>query len=843
MEDAVLLLLMLFVLVMASYLLGRYSCMLISQSSFALMFGLFVGLFMIMGGKHASLHTHLNLDNSLFFNVLLPPIIYEGGFSVKSQVFFRNFPAIMSTAVIGTAIATTITGGVLYLAGLAGLVTKLSWVEAFLFGTLISAVDTVATLSCFDKLNAPPLLFNLVFGESVMNDAVAIALYQTLKKWDADIDLTFKQLVRVALNTGGMFVGSLLVSAVITLGGAFLLKRQFFATLRYYPSYEISLCLIFSLLTYFVADSLKLSGIVALFFSGTMTAHYHFNTLSKEAQHAFTHLLHTLAFVCENIVYVFMGTSVIMIFAGHAEGNAGTSLRVDDIDWSFIGLTLVACLVARFMNIFPLLSLCNCLRSPPNRIPVKYMSVIWFAGLRGSMAFALAKNWSYVGLHGASHRRLIESTTLVVILITTIVVGGLTGPFLSSLRLTGKYKEHNHLDQTDTESNSGVVSDSDEVSQLVQRSTRHAPAEGEIHGSLAFPEEATVNRDADGNEVPVFTPRPQFHDAMSDDDEDPNLASPVRRAADRPRGESLTGAFFRNWQAFDTTYMQPAFGGKEVENLCLTDAISYLISIECVGMAPPNGKIVETNAPAAGSMLQTSSSDAVQPGVPANEIPAAPESSEMSPSESANEETDEMVEALENLILEAYSSMQSDGEYIFLPDEVAEKLHRLAGQMGVEAEQEGGEILQKEDEVAASSAGQDSGSGDATIEVEETVEVKEQQPDRPEPEQEQEQELLQEKQEGKGEDEEARLRKVQALQIEAAELREEKQKQRIPRMKEDKKKRELRIREDARKQREDAKRKLEKAHQKDMEEKRERVKRIREERLHRKAAAKGTKKA
>ncbi|KAG7401580.1 Sodium/hydrogen exchanger 3 [Phytophthora boehmeriae] len=367
-------------------------------------------------------------------------------------------------------------------------------------------------------------------------------------------------------------------------------------------------------------------------------------------------------------------------------------------------------------------------------------------------------------------------------------------------------------------------------------------------------------------------------------------------------------------------------------------------------MTPADGEAVEVNAPASDSMTQTSSSDDVQPDAQANGTPAAPESTELSPSESAEEEeTDEMVEALENLILEAYSSMQSDGEYIFLPDEVAEKLHHIADQMGVEAERESGEILQRQDDVVTPSAGQDSGSGDAAMEDEETVELKLQQQDRPEPEQEQEQEVQQEKQEGTGEDDEARLNTMQTLQMEAAELPEEKQKQRIPRvvstenlftelapvpeideeassgtpspalsrshsgantpnlrprtptrgqghfpiisltstpssvaaspdqvgkspasrtpdqsggskqtarvptyekrreaarkMKEDKKKRELRIREDARKQREDAKRQLEKAHQKDMEEKRERVRRIREERLHRKAASKVTKKA
>jgi sodium/hydrogen exchanger 8 len=552
MEDAVLLLLMLFVLVVASFVLDRYSCNLVSQSGFAMVFGLVAGLFMIMGDKHAALNTHLNLDNSLFFNVLLPPIIFEGGFSIKRQAFFRNFPAIMSTAVIGTVVSATITGGVLYLAGASKMVTRLSWVEALLFGTLINAVDPVATLSCFNKLHVPPLLFNLVFGESVINNAVAIALYQTLHKWDVGTDLSMKQLLHVAINTTWMFVGSLLVSASITLCGAFLLKRKVFSSLHYYPSYEICLCLIFSLLTYYVADSFKLSGIVALFFSGTMTAHYHFNALSREARHAFTHLLHTLSFLCENVVYVFMGTSMVMIFSGHPEKNSGAALRVDDIDWHFIGLTLVACLVARCFNIFPLLQLSNCSRETCDRIPVKYMSVMWFVALRGSIAFALAKNWTFIGRYGA-HRQVVESTTLVVVLFTTIVIGGLTGPLLSKLRLTG---HHSALRQSEPAVNSDDGPSSDEQSvRALQRSTRHFVLR---RNSRATPRTSTSARAAQDQEVevdedPVFTSRPQFRDDDYSDDEG---------EAPEQRGETLTGAFFRNWQAFDVAYMQPIFGGQ-----------------------------------------------------------------------------------------------------------------------------------------------------------------------------------------------------------------------------------------------------------------------------------------
>ncbi|KUF69650.1 hypothetical protein AM587_10014767 [Phytophthora nicotianae] len=275
----------------------------------------------------------------------------------------------------------------------------------------------------------------------------------------------------------------------------------------------------------------------------------------------------------------------------------------------------------------------------------------------------------------------------------------------------------------------------------------------------------------------------------------------------------------------------------------------------------------------------------------------------------SEEEVDEMVEALEDLILEAYNNMQIDGEYIFLPDEVAEKLHRVAEQM---EPQESGEEEQTENNT---SAGEDSSSGDATARKAEDAEEKVPQlkatTDRPEPEQEKEQESENKpeqemekvgvQEQHTGEEEETRLRKVQALQAEAAKVREEKHKRQIPRvesseniftelapvpeidenqtgkspasitpdqsggskrkgkvltyekrreaalkLKEDKKKRELRIRESARKQRENAKRQLEEVHQREMEEKRERVRRIREERLHRRtgkpATTKGTKK-
>jgi len=58
----------------------------------------------------------------------------------------------------------------------ADVVYRLSLVESFAFGSLISAVDPVATLAIFQAIDVDQVLYMLVFGESVLNDAVSIVL-------------------------------------------------------------------------------------------------------------------------------------------------------------------------------------------------------------------------------------------------------------------------------------------------------------------------------------------------------------------------------------------------------------------------------------------------------------------------------------------------------------------------------------------------------------------------------------------------------------------------------------------------------------------------------------------
>lgn len=168
------------------------------------------------------------LDPQILFFALLPPIILEAGFNTQRKGFFSNFWSILLLALVGTIVATLATaGGLLWLGRHVDFITELKPAEALLYGSLISAIDPVSTLVVLKKSRAPNLLFNLLFGESVLNDAVSIvisALFQQSVLQENDSPLTWQSASEIAGELIGIGVGSVALSATICLASAFILK-------------------------------------------------------------------------------------------------------------------------------------------------------------------------------------------------------------------------------------------------------------------------------------------------------------------------------------------------------------------------------------------------------------------------------------------------------------------------------------------------------------------------------------------------------------------------------------------------------------------------------------------
>nr|AVA17576.1 Na+/H+ antiporter family protein 1 [Populus trichocarpa] len=154
----------------------------INESITALAIGLCTGTLILLTTQGRSSHILL-FDEQLFFIYLLPPIIFNAGFQVKKKQFFRNFMTIMLFGAVGTLISFIIIS-----LGTAQLFKKLDigfldTVDYLGLGAIFSATDSVCTLQVLDQ-EETPLLYSLVFGEGVVNDATSIVLFNAILRFD-----------------------------------------------------------------------------------------------------------------------------------------------------------------------------------------------------------------------------------------------------------------------------------------------------------------------------------------------------------------------------------------------------------------------------------------------------------------------------------------------------------------------------------------------------------------------------------------------------------------------------------------------------------------------------------
>jgi sodium/hydrogen exchanger 8 len=322
----------------------------------------------------------LTLQPEIFFFLLLPPIIFEAGYSLNKTSFFTNFWSISLYAVVGTIISTFIIGYVVFMLGKAGIVdiNSDSPMEAMLFGALLSSIDPVATLSILGNpsLRVKPLLYSLVFGESVLNDAVSIVLFKTFYSFaehprvedypGQDILLVMGQFTLIC-------IGAVVVGIGIGLICSFVCKNT---SLSKYPEYEIILLFVCAYGSYSFAEAVGSSGIMSLFFCGIVLSHYNINNLSPTSRITSHYIFKSLASMSEFLVYLYIGLGLFTV-------------HVREFSFGFFVLTLLICILSRFFNIFPLSTALNFGRK--ETISWRMMTMQWFAGLRGAISFVLVR--------------------------------------------------------------------------------------------------------------------------------------------------------------------------------------------------------------------------------------------------------------------------------------------------------------------------------------------------------------------------------------------------------------------------------------------------------------------
>uniref|UniRef100_A0A8D0ANZ3 Sodium/hydrogen exchanger n=1 Tax=Sander lucioperca TaxID=283035 RepID=A0A8D0ANZ3_SANLU len=358
----------------------------------------------------------VTFDPEVFFNILLPPIIFHAGYSLKRRHFFRNIGSILAYAFMGTVISCFVIGLIMYgFVSFMKVVGQLGgdffFTDCLLFGAIISATDPVTVLAIFNELKVDVDLYALLFGESVLNDAVAIILSSSIAAYQPAGDNSHSFEAMAMLKSFGIFLG--VFSGSFALGVA--TGVMTFTKLRDFPLLETALFFLMSWSTFLLAEACGFTGVVAVLFCGITQAHYTFNNLSPDSQDRTKQLFELLNFLAENFIFSYMGLTLFS-FQSHV------------FNPMFIIGAFVAVFLGRAANIYPLSFLLNLGRK--NKIGYNFQHVMMFAGLRGAMTFALS-----IRDTATYARQMMFSTTLLIVFFTVWICGGGTTPMLTFMSI------------------------------------------------------------------------------------------------------------------------------------------------------------------------------------------------------------------------------------------------------------------------------------------------------------------------------------------------------------------------------------------------------------------------
>uniref|UniRef100_A0A8C1BQW4 Sodium/hydrogen exchanger n=1 Tax=Cyprinus carpio carpio TaxID=630221 RepID=A0A8C1BQW4_CYPCA len=382
----------------------------VPESCMLILLGLVLGAVVLIASKKQP----YQLDPGLFFLFLLPTIVGDAGYFMPARLFFDNLGAILMYAVVGTLWNAFCTGFCLYGVKMAGVIVNAGLMDFLLFGALISAVDPVAVIAVFEEVHVNETLFIIVFGESLLNDAVTVVLYK--------VYISFVEVGPGNVYTADYFKG--IASFLIVSIGGTLVGLIFAIILAFVTRFTKNVRIIEPLfifllvyLAYLTAELFSLSAILSMTFCGIGCNKYVEANISQKSRTTVKYTMKTLASIAETIIFIFLGISA-----------------VDKSKWAWdTGLvvsTLIFILVFRAVGVAGQTWFLNWFRLVPlEKIDQVVMS---YGGLRGAVAFAL------VVLLDKEHVKAKDyfvATTIVVVFFTVMFQGLTIKPLVKWLKV------------------------------------------------------------------------------------------------------------------------------------------------------------------------------------------------------------------------------------------------------------------------------------------------------------------------------------------------------------------------------------------------------------------------
>ncbi|XP_022224469.2 sodium/hydrogen exchanger 3 isoform X16 [Drosophila obscura] len=356
------------------------------------------------------------LTPNTFFFYMLPPIILDAGYFMPNRLFFDNLGTILLMAVVGTIFNIATIGGALYACGLTGIYGETETpglMDIFLFTSLISAVDPVAVLAVFEEIHVNEILYIVVFGESLLNDAVTVVMYHMMEGYTTiGLDNVIPQ--DIFSGCGSFFIVALGGTAIGVIWGFLTgLVTRFTDHVRVIEPIFI---FVMAYLAYLNAEIFHMSGILAITFCGITMKNYVESNISQKSHTTVKYALKMLSSSAETIIFMFLGVATV------------NNMHV----WNtwFVILTITFCSVFRVLGVILLTAIANRFRL--HKLSAVDQFVMSYGGLRGAVAFALVL---LVDENVVKQKNMFVTTTIAVIYFTVFLQGITIKPLVSILNV------------------------------------------------------------------------------------------------------------------------------------------------------------------------------------------------------------------------------------------------------------------------------------------------------------------------------------------------------------------------------------------------------------------------
>ena len=344
----------------------------------------------------------VRLTPEVILLLLLPALLFEATLHIEVVALRRTLLPVTLLAVPGVLVNAAIVGALIHWG------VGLTWPLALLFGAVVAATDPIAVLAIFKKLHAPPGLELLVEGESLFNDGTGVVLARILQGVVLAGSFSF---VDGTLNFFLVVGGGLVIG---TLTG--LLTSRITARIDDHLI-EITLTTILTYGTFLLAETLHVSGVIAVVTAGLFLGNIGATQgMSPTTRLALLTFWEYVAFLINSLIFLLIGLQVNL-------ATLADNLRP-------IVIAIGAVLLARAVVVYGLGLFVLPL---PRTLPLHWLHTLFWSGLRGavSLAVVLALPFNF------PERALLLDLTFGVVLFTLLVQGLTIEPLLRRLGIVG----------------------------------------------------------------------------------------------------------------------------------------------------------------------------------------------------------------------------------------------------------------------------------------------------------------------------------------------------------------------------------------------------------------------